>query len=360
MLRVALRIFLAFAGVFALDAVLFRTNLYPSIMEPNSAAGQVRNLLLNEAERKITGPNQVLAVGDSRMHLMPRIANELTGETGYTFASIAIGGSTLRGWYYMLRDTNPGAGKYAAILIPVESYDDQDRAQERADWELDLYYMIDCLRLTDLFVFPASFKSRERRWEAYRGLLFKGLVYKRDVQEFLRAPARRLDYVATVRRNSARWIYKYQGPNRNLAGLTIDWTTRTAHFPNGLPEAQRKSISNVLLAPPPPHTGAMASYQREWLGRIRSLYRGTRTKIIILRLARAPIVEPASVPADLHSSIRELAGQPDVIVLNEHLFDELERPDLFLDARHLNGEGATRFSHSLAREVRKVLGPPQS
>jgi hypothetical protein len=46
-------------------------------------------------------------------------------------------------------------------------------------------------------------------------------------------------------------------------------------------------------------------------------------------------------------------------VLDEHLFDQLERPDFFWDAWHLNGAGMNVFSRLLATEVRRVLGPPK-
>jgi hypothetical protein len=56
--------------------------------------------------------------------------------------------------------------------------------------------------------------------------------------------------------------------------------------------------------------------------------------------------------------LRALAAEPDVVLLDEHRFDELERPELFGDPLHLNGEGILRFSRILAEEVRRVLGPP--
>lgn len=357
-LRVIFRVLAVAATVFALDALLFRTSLYPPIVAPDSAAGTVESLIWNETHRTAAGRNQVLAVGNSRMHLMPRIANEMKGSTGYTFASIAIGGSTPRGWYYMLRDVDPTARRYAAILIPVEDYDDQDPIGDRRDWSLDLYYMIGRFRLTDLFDFSGSFSNRGLRTEAFLGLLLKGTVYRRDFQDFLRNPLKRLNYVERVHRDSARWVYNYVGPPESLKGLTIDWTAGTAHYPEALPQNKREMIRNVLLSPTAPQTGLYTKYQRYWFGRIREYYRGSRTKLIILNVARGPVVKPAAVPFNAHSSVRELAFQPDVIVLNEHLFEDLERPELFIDALHLNWEGAVRFSRILAQEVRKVLGPP--
>ena len=65
-------------------------------------------------------------------------------------------------------------------------------------------------------------------------------------------------------------------------------------------------------------------------------------------------------PPKLNSAIRQIASQPNVIVLDERLFNQLEHPDLFWDAQHLNREGMEQFSRILAAEVRRVLGPPKS
>jgi lysophospholipase L1-like esterase len=52
----------------------------------------------------------------------------------------------------------------------------------------------------------------------------------------------------------------------------------------------------------------------------------------------------------------QLASRPNVIVLDEHLFEALERPELFGDPLHLNGAGMVKFSRVLAAAVRDRLG----
>ena len=44
------------------------------------------------------------------------------------------------------------------------------------------------------------------------------------------------------------------------------------------------------------------------------------------------------------SSIREFSARPGVLLVDEHAFDSLERPELFKDAFHLNNAGCARFS----------------
>ena len=108
------------------EAAIFRSGFYSNYLEPGSSAGVVVAYLRNEANRRGAGRDQVLAIGDSRMGLKARVANELTSRTGYTFATIATPGSSPRVWYYMLREADPERTRYGAILIGVEDYEDED------------------------------------------------------------------------------------------------------------------------------------------------------------------------------------------------------------------------------------------
>jgi hypothetical protein len=70
------------------DSLLFRTRWYTSILEPNSSTGMFEMILRNERNaQKLNGDNMVLTLGDSRFAYAPRLANELTGSTGYVFRS---------------------------------------------------------------------------------------------------------------------------------------------------------------------------------------------------------------------------------------------------------------------------------
>jgi hypothetical protein len=344
------------AAVFCLvEAGVFHSGFYASILEPTSAAGQVETLIRNENTRQVQDRNQVLAVGDSRMGLLPRMANE--ERVGYTFASIALGGSTPRSWYYMLRDTDPTARRYAAVVIPMNDYDARDFLEDLSGRITDLYYLAARLRIADLAEFSRSFPTRQLQWTAVRGILLRGLVYKRDFQEFVQNPGKRWEDVKLYREGSAGWYYSFVPEAHSLEGLKVDWEKKKIEFPPGLTETQRQSIANVMLEAPAPQTGRYAAYLRHWLGKIVVHYRGSGTRLIFLRIPRGPLPRPET-PPPFASPIRELAGVKDAVLLDEHRFDELERLELFGDARHLNAEGIRRFSKILAEETRRILGPP--
>src|ERR1700761_8968219 len=122
---------LAGLAIFGLDALVFRTRLYPSYLDPDSATGAFEMILWRERQaQQWLGRNVVVTLGDSRFGIVPKIANALSGETGYVFRSAGVAGTDARSWYYMLSDLDPDANRYSAIALGVDNYSDQDIPSE--------------------------------------------------------------------------------------------------------------------------------------------------------------------------------------------------------------------------------------
>lgn len=354
------RVLAHFAGIllifFSVEGLIFRSGLYSSVLEPGSTAGQLMVTLRNEMQREIRDPNQVVTVGDSRMALRARIANESSASGGYTFATIAVPGTSPRCWYYMLREVDPGAKRYAAVIIPVNEYEDDDW-EDMANRIVDLHYLVPLLRYRDVIEFSGSFPTWRNRWEAFRGSVLKGWSYRRDFQEFLVQPGKRLADVEWERENSAQAIYTYQWPDHGVKGLSVDWATQTIRYPDGTTPPQQEVFRRVLLRGEAPPTGKRALYRRKWFGKIVEYYRGSRTKVIFMRLPRGPVVRPQ--PSGPKTSVaREFGRRGEAVLMDEHLCDEVERPELFIDPLHMNGPGAAKFTLRLAAAVRGILGAP--
>jgi hypothetical protein len=357
--RIAITLLIAFLGVFGLDALLFRTHLYMSILEPDSSAGLLELVLWREKRAQNTaGDNLVVTLGNSRMGYTPRIVDLRPRQTGYAVRTAGVPGSDPRSWYYLLRDLDPTARRYRAVVFGVDDYDDEDRAFHSDDDIRALHYCIARLRWYDAIDFARSFHSREVQWEALRGAVLKGVALQSDIQAFLAHPLKRIAYVRLCHRGWPDWTYGYVESDRNMVGLQIDWSTLKAAYPPGMTDEQKDTVRNYLLHAPDPQTGRMANYCRTWLGRIAGRYRDSRTKVIFFRLPRGPIPRPDYLVKKLSGSIRELASRPNVILANEHLFDSLEHPEYFKDAMHMNRDGLDRFSPMLADEVARILGPP--
>ncbi|MCU1336473.1 MAG: hypothetical protein JWO19_2054 [Bryobacterales bacterium] len=357
-MRVAPVLLASVVAFAAIEGAVFHTGVYPWILNPDGSTGYLETILRHERERPKNGP-QVLGIGDSRMILLPRISNQHTAETGYTFGTIAVAGSSPRSWYYMLRDTDPTARLYRAIVLALESYDDAEKWGDEADNDADLSYVIVHLRLTDLWEYSRSFHAPKQQWKAARGILLKELVYKRDFENLLLHPVGRFNNVRLSRRDSFGWFYGYSGPPDTVSDYRIDWETKTVTAPPNADPARVDGLKTRLLLPLAPQSGNQSSYLKYWLGKIHERYRDAPTRLIFLRLPRGGFVRPDQAPYNPHSSVRELAAQPNVTLMDEHFFDSLEKPELFQDEMHLNGPGMNRFSLMITEEVRRILGPPR-
>jgi hypothetical protein len=355
--RVFLVLVASLAGFAGLDMLAFHTDLYPYWVATDSSTGYVETVLAHERSREKTGPNQILGIGDSRMALVAKTANQLTPETGYTFGTIAVAGTTPRCWYYMLRAADPNANQYKAIVIGLESYNDDEQLEDYAERESDLNYVIHQLRLSDVTEFSQSYHSPERQWRAASGIAFKGLVYKRDLQDFLLHPVQRIRTVRQSWRDSHIWFYDFRGDEKTLNGLAVDWPNRSVTVPAGTPPDMAAALKRRLVEPLPEDKGRHSAYMKYWLGRIRDHYRGSKTRLVFLRLPRAAWIRPDLPPFNPQSSVHLLEKEPNVTLLPESLFTELETPERFHDEVHMNQPGLDRFTEILAHTMRALLGP---
>jgi len=359
--RIALTVVVALLLLLGLDALLFRTRLYTSILEPDSSAGLLELILWREkAAQQTAGDNLVVTLGNSRMGYVPKVVDQRPRQTGYAVRTAGVAGSDPRTWYYLLRDLDSTARRYRAIVFGVDDYDDEDQAFHPDDDIRALHYCVARLRLGDAIEFASSFHSRDVQWEAFRGTVLKGIALQSDIQAFLAHPLKRIAYVQLCHRGWPDWTYDYVESSRNMVGLQIDWSTLKATYPPEMTDEQKDTVRGWLLHESYPQTGRLAHYFRTWLGRTADRYRTSRTKIIFFRLPRGPLVRPDYLVKKRSSSIRELASRPNVILANEHLFDGLEHPEFFKDALHMNRDGVERFSGMVADEVARILGPPDA
>jgi hypothetical protein len=118
------------------------------------------------------------------------------------------------------------------------------------------------------------------------------------------------------------------------------------HFPPNLKDWQMDTIRTTCLPKQVPQTGALTRYRKEWLGSILDLYKGSATKFIFLQLPRAPwpIPEPPT-PARFLESV---AQNPNITVMPQDTFKDLEHPEVFADGLHMNHVGQGIFSKRLA------------
>ena len=344
------------AGIFVfIEGAVFRSGLYTPLLEPDSSMGLVQSLLAAEKRRAPSGMPDVLVIGDSRMGFRARVANEISGETGYRFSSIVMPGSNARVWYYMLRDVDPTHRRYAALLIGVEEYDDEDY-EDIANREMDIRYVTPLLGWADVVPFATSFPTWRVRWEALRAGLFKGYAYRADFQDFLKNHKYRMKKLEFERREAPELRYNQPWSQADVTGLSIDWERRTIQYPAGSTDSQKQILNNVLLRDTTEQTGQRGAYRRLWYGRIAELFRGSPTRLVFLHLPRGPVVRPYPIVHKTAAARELAAANAKVLLLPEHAFDALEEPRFFGDPMHLNQRGSQEFTRMAAREVARALG----
>lgn len=356
-LRIAAACFFACVCLVGIDALLFRTNLYRSILEPDSSTGTFELTLFREQEFQKRHPNDRLVVtfGDSRFAYLPRLANEITAESGLVLRHAGIGGSDARTWYYMLRELDPTASRYRAVVFGVTDYDDEDEPLNPLLDIRALHYVIARLTWADVVPFALSFPDRHLRWEALRGAVLKGIVLQTDIHDFLTHPKERIHKAKVYRRFYDEWTYGFVETDKTVEGLAIDWKNWTVQYPPGADENVRSTVEANLMRRDDPPDGHMYKFRSEWFGRMIDRYRNSRTKVIFVRLPRGPIARPEGLVQKPTHSIRDFASRSNVLLAGEHIFEPLEQPALFKDGDHLNRAGIARFSPMLAREIARLL-----
>ena len=336
--------------LFLLDAAVFRSGFYLQYIEPDSAAGFFEKVVKAGLKSRFKRSHRALVVGDSQVAegFSALVADQVGAGSSWEFVNAGVGGVSLRNWYYMVRDLDPHRSRFDVVVLPLRGYPDVDDGEIRANREPDIHWMIAHVRLVDLPELCASFPNRDTRMQVLRESIFEGLVYRRDLREFLRNPPARMRHLEWCRANCTDSLYEYPGRSEDLTGLRMDWAKFTLQFPPHISPAVEAEMKAHCDFQSWTVRGVEGAYRKEWLGRIVNRYRGTHTKILIVSLPYRPFPIPLSWPVDSRSFIVEVARDPDVTIADEHLFEDLQRPGYFFDVFHMNRKGRELFSRRLA------------
>lgn len=346
----------AVIGFLLVDSAVFRWGPYPEYLAPDGSTGAFEWTFRSELNRVQGSGKQILGIGDSRMALVPRLANEASRGTGYTFASVGLGSASPRCWSYMLRDLDPRRDRYAAILFNLDDFDDEETLDDWSERLSDLSLVAPRLRWSDVFEFTFSYRGPRLRWDAFRGSIMKGFVYKLDLMNFIAHPRQRMASVEWARTDFASDKYNYVQTEESMTGLAVDWNARKfVSLPAGITPSEIEAFRWAFFPDQAPQLGRTAAYRRKWIGKVLDLYAGSKTRLVFVRPPRRALVRPDWKERRTRGVLRELASRPNVILIDENTFTDLERPELFKDPVHLNREGLARFSERMAAILRSLV-----
>lgn len=358
-LPVSLSLFLGIVLFASLEALVFRSGLYQRALHPNSSSGVFWNSVKFEKIRPSSGLKEVLVVGDSRIAegFSASRGDQLLKSLGFKFINGGVSGSTLRNWYHYLREVDPNASRYAAIVLPFESYSDRDTGEQgESRYFLDLQIMAPVLRLSDIPTLIADIDPPISKVRAFQELLFKGLIYRKDLIDFLADPRLRRKLVRERNGVADGFAYGYEGQSLSLAGLSADPSTQQLKSHLILSEAVISGLENRIKKPVVEKNGYLARYRKKWLGKILARYANSSTRIVTVRIPVNPFAKILPrAPVEV-GFISEVAAQRLVTALPEDYFYDLERGDFFFDYLHLNHDGQQRFTAGLVKQISEVMG----
>ena len=346
-LHVGRNLFLAIAAFVCVDGFIFHSGLYVSILAPNSYAGRVEEITRAEASRTPSGMREVLVLGDSRIAegFSTALANELGFPAGLKFVSLAEPAASANTWYYMVREVDPTARRYAAIIIPYGvGYEPNSADPLRISMTAPLLRYLDC------FHFASGFQRWAGRFRAFTACILRGSAYQDDVVDLLEHPIARF---RSLQQGGARLHSRevYEGRDYDLIGTSYDATTGQVTFAPKLNEAQRQAIRKSLLQPSQSETEYSLKLQRNWIPRIMNRYSASPTATVLLPVPRGPFAELPGFSTAFHSILPATITQRAAFSLPEDTFDFLEKPEYYFDAFHLNAKGRRTFTETLVAQL---------
>ena len=346
----------AFALFGLANVAAFRTDLYRAVLDPASSTGSFESAIAQFRAFRADPRTDVLVLGDSRIYsgLDPAAAGAAAG-MHLRFLNGGVPGTTPRCWPFFVRAIDPQVNRFKAVLIPVDTYADDDSAIGSLDGDdrpMDLRYVVFQTRLWDLPKLAGSFSDPRERVEHGIDLFLRGPELRDDVQNLLADPPARAAALAKARADPLYDPLAAHPRSESLAGLSVDFRANRILYPGGLSDEQHAAIAQQVLAEAKP-SASYARYRRQWLEPIAARYRAAGVRVIFVRIPTRPAHRVTS--QDPSGSLAAIAQSQDAALLPAAPYIALERPELFADEDHLNHSGSVQFSRLLGGDVARVL-----
>jgi len=353
-LHVGRNLLLGVATFVLLDAVIFHSGLYVSILAPDSYAGRVAENIRTEKQRATSGLKEVLVLGDSRIAeaFSTALADELGSPVGVKFVNFAAPGASANTWYYMVREVDPSARRYWAIIIPHGiAYEFTSADPLRISMTGPLLRYGDCLD------FASGFRTWSSWFKAFTACILRGSAYQEDLPNLIEHPIERI----TSLQNESLRVHarmEYRGRDYDLIGSSYNPNTGELTFSPKFTEARKEEILRTMIHPSQAETAFSFKLQHDWIPRIVNRYSNSPTRIVLTPVPRGPFRELPSFSAPRQFVFSGVAPGKPVFWIPDETFDFLEKPDFYFDLFHLNTKGRQKFTESMVAELINKLQSP--
>jgi alginate O-acetyltransferase complex protein AlgI len=358
MVRIALIIATALLLFALVDALAFRTNLYRRVLDPSSTTGSFEASIGVFRAFRADSNRDVLVLGDSRIYsaLDPRAASARSRK--YRFLNGAVPGTTPRCWPFFVRAIDPASDRFAAVVIPVDTYDDDDGAIGSVDGDdrpMDLRYVVLQTRLRDLPKLAGSFSDPRERVEHGIDLFLRGPELRDDFQSLVADPRARVAALEAARGAQTYAPLAAHPRIESLGGLRVNFARDTIEYPPAISTDERAAIATQVLHHPKP-SPSYARYRLQWLAPIAARYAHAGVPVFFVRIPTRPAHRESNQTPS--GTLVDIAREYDARLIPARRYIALEQPSLFADEDHLNRTGSFLFSRLLADDVARLLNDP--
>ncbi len=276
-----------------LDAVIFRSGAYTSLIEFDSTAGSVVMATKVVDHYYDTARKNVLVLGNSQVGegFSAALADEASARPDVHFLNGSIAGTTPRLWNYLLRRIDPEANRFAAIVMMID-YGERYQGIDLTNYPLDTSYALPLLQVSDLLDYPSTFTAANEQARARRAILFPLQALHEDVLGLLAHPLRRAHQIAKVRPDWIGAIGIYPGRDGNLPDLPIDAETGLPTDWGADPAKNQATFADYFrdarAEAPADLQASNLAYAEDWVGRIARRYREKDVPVIVFCMPRGP------------------------------------------------------------------------
>jgi hypothetical protein len=354
------RILFGIALFFLLDAAIFRSGLYASILTYDSMQGYGHHVVSSLERRPENALGDILIAGDSRITegFNAGLATREFGSDRVEFVQGGIPGASLRAWCYFLEHLDPQARRYRAVVLTLPTYRQRPPLMRDSEYpEQDASLLVPVLSTSEF----TDFVRRHARLSERGALLWlrlgvSAVNYRDDFENLLMHPLERVRNYRWRQSIGLRAGDGYEGRPQDMVGLSWDARSGRFTFPERLSEVQRRTIEDDYLRPDLAGVATEDVASAYWMERIVKRYERGASPLILVRLPSTPVpsaFDESHLP--LATGVAKAVGRHNVTVLPELSLADLERPELFFDHRHLNSKGRSRLTESLSRLLLQAL-----
>lgn len=353
----------------ALDNGIYRSGLYAHATSTKSVAGHFAMVARWCIEQAPSTKKDVLVLGHSKIEaaLSARQFDEENPDSNLRLVLGSSGGTTEKMWFYLLKHIDPNRNRYPAIVIPIDTYKTPPLSTDCDNLIADAQFLAPMLEPKDWRDFIDSYTDPKVHAKVVLGVAVSSHLYATDLQDLLLHPIDRYQELAWTKKAAPTFLYNWDGYDGSLETLVVDReNAKIVSAPPHLDPFRRGEAEERLKRLPQEHvaewTARYHAFRKKWLTRIVDYYAGSPTKIVIVQVPRWPFDMPSLLPIEGAPSITDfIEPSQNVVLLDEHEFEDLEKPENFYDVLHVNKHARHEFTARFAKELRSALGdaPPR-